>query len=701
MNSEWILQPIVWHGPYAFIDGLFLAESTHAKARLERRLFADCDDGDIEQCAAWLRKSHHLPSPISNDEPLYRHRDFPWLLRSDRSDYYLPERLKSVEADWFIEALPLPFRLGTNLRWQFLPTAPDTLYYLRDEIHVYCVYYVSDVHNHLLIGCPYFERLEAVIPEELRPLPFLNEGVLPQYSPYEYLTHGDDVYAHGRLLPCPANAVRQTNHNGYLWVDGKICDAKLQPLRDKHGAPLAIKYPENFRMLAPRWGTDGANLIVQGQMGSKIVKIYHYTVANCDIATFHCLNQRYAKDAKRAYYITGKTIRYHGDFRLIKVHPHGHSHSGPNAPLSDSEFFAADDRYAYCCGRRIKNAEGATFRHLCNDYYRDDHTVFYRNEPLNVDANSFIVVPWNDELFACDDNRVLGSTGSLSRYDKERWGAFFAAHPEYQPGWWQRINYEEEPESLREIGRGFQVGRRLYFHRQRLDDMDAESFKLLTEHLCGDRFGLYLIPEHSPEKRVPERFSAQPVERFRLLDHSHTYFTDGETIWCHTISYYFPKPIKKADADSFKGYEQGWACDKRHVYYDGVIKKDLPAGETHFDGFYAYSQRNLYYAGKRINIDFTPQQLRFPHPCFVMVGTNKLLCQRYPVSARRIHLPTLEFLNFYFARDKNHIYYYDGFRTLKPLEQADYASFTVLEASHAQDCRRRYEWWALTSLNER
>ncbi|MDX5628157.1 MULTISPECIES: DKNYY domain-containing protein [unclassified Brenneria] len=705
MNSEWIIQPVVWHGPYAFIGGQFLAETSNARARLQRRMDGDINPHEnIEQRAARLLRSRHPASPCRAGEPLYRHRDFPWLLRATECDYYLPDNLYSDNEPWFTEALPLPFRLGERLCWLFTPTQADTLYYLRDAANVYCVYHISDVHNHLLTTqpgktLPYFERLDAVTPGKLAPLPLLNVSPLPQFSPYTYLTHGDDVYASGSRLPYPAGALRQTNHNGYLWVNGQICDAKLQPLRDKNGEPLAIKHPENFRMLAPRWGTDGEDLIVQGQMGSKVVKIYHYLIKNGDLATFQRLNQRYAKDAKRAYYITGKTIRYHGDFRLLKVYPRGHIFSDTRLPQVNSDYFAVDDRYAYCCGLRIKNADGATFRHICDNYYRDDHTVFYQNKPLDVDADSFIAVPWNDQLFTCDDNRALGSTGSMGQQEKERWGEFFAAHPEYRPRWWRRLNHveDEAPASLREIGQGFQAGRWLYFHQQRLDDMDVESFRLLTPYLCGDRFGLYLIPFHNPEKNVPERFSAQPVERFRLLDYSQTYFTDGATVWCHTIFYHLPQAIKKADLASFKSYDYGWARDKTHVYYHGSIKKDLSAAQTHFHGIYAYDQRHLFCHGKRVKIDFTPEELHFPHPFFVMIGQKKLLCERYTVSARRIHLPTLTFLNHYFARDRNHIYYFDDIRTLHPLQQADYASFTVLDGTRAQDCHRRYEWWSLIS----
>ncbi|MGV8769554.1 DKNYY domain-containing protein, partial [Pseudomonas aeruginosa] len=85
----------------------------------------------------------------------------------------------------------------------------------------------------------------------------------------------------------------------------------------KDGSPLPIANPDGFQMLARRWGTDGHSVIVQAQQGSSTAYEYFYRIDNVDLATFSVLNERYAKDARRAYYLTGKTLRYVGDLRLL------------------------------------------------------------------------------------------------------------------------------------------------------------------------------------------------------------------------------------------------------------------------------------------------------------------------------------------------------------------------------------------------
>ncbi|KAA9000014.1 hypothetical protein FJU30_12060 [Affinibrenneria salicis] len=706
MADEWIAQPVAWYGDYAFIDGYFLADFVDPRARLQRRFGPFSAGDDPQRIAQALAKQQHAASPLARGETLYRHRDLPFLLRGARQDYYLSECLHTAPFYWFVEPWPLPFRLSDGLRWCYAQQEKAACYYLRDDTNLYAAYPVSDAHSHLMMAemgttLPWFTRMNDVDPDRIAPLPLSDYGLLPGHSPYALLADGEGVYRAGVRLPWPAGALRRTNHNGYLWINDQLCRSDtLKPLSDKQDQPLTIRHPERFRMLSDRWGTDGEAIIVQAQQGSKVVRIYYYTIDGVDLATFRCLNSRYSMDAQRAWYITGKTIRHHGNFRLLREYS---KPGGSHAAQVDSDYFAVDDRYAYCCGQRISGADGASFRHLCADYYRDDRQVFYRNRALDVDADSFIAVWWHNRLFACDRHRPLGSTGNISQQEIDHWRDFFVAHPQYQPEWWTRaIAQQDEAESeLRAIGHGFQAGRRLYFHRQRLDDMDVDSFRLLTRHLCGDRYGLYLIPYHSPESRVPARFSAQPVSEFHACDpHAH-YFSDGRQVWCHNIFYSLPDPIKKADPATFLSNGFGWAIDKRNVYYQGRIKRDLPAAETQLHGRYAHSRSLLFCAGKRVNVTFSPEQLQFPHPSFVMIDQRVLLCERFPISASRIHLPTLTFLNDYFARDRENIYYYDGVRTLKTLTQADYASFAVGDDGQAQDCRQRYNWWALTRTASR
>lgn len=81
------------------------------------------------------------------------------------------------------------------------------------------------------------------------------------------------------------------------------------PLWAKDGSPLPIAHPQAFRCIDGRWFTDGEHVIVQAQQGSGAAWYYFYRIENADIATFEVLNERYARDARQAYFIAGKTIR--------------------------------------------------------------------------------------------------------------------------------------------------------------------------------------------------------------------------------------------------------------------------------------------------------------------------------------------------------------------------------------------------------
>ena len=99
----------------------------------------------------------------------------------------------------------------------------------------------------------------------------------------------------------PVAWLRFYSHDGervYVWGT---------PLADRTGAALDLDAPA-FRHLGGRWFTDGRRIIGQGEVGSH-PRRYWWTVEDADPGSFRALNLRYAKDAERAWYITGKAIR--------------------------------------------------------------------------------------------------------------------------------------------------------------------------------------------------------------------------------------------------------------------------------------------------------------------------------------------------------------------------------------------------------
>lgn len=85
---------------------------------------------------------------------------------------------------------------------------------------------------------------------------------------------------------------QETNHPDYA-IDGDAVIRRSygQPLWTKDGKPLPIERPHAFRCIAGRWFTDGVHVIVQGQLGSAIVRQYYYRIEDADLDTFEVLNQ--------------------------------------------------------------------------------------------------------------------------------------------------------------------------------------------------------------------------------------------------------------------------------------------------------------------------------------------------------------------------------------------------------------------------
>ncbi|WP_175856652.1 DKNYY domain-containing protein [Burkholderia anthina] len=93
--------------------------------------------------------------------------------------------------------------------------------------------------------------------------------------------------------------------------------------------------------------------------------------------------------------------------------------------------------------------------------------------------------------------------------------------------------------------------------------------------------------------------------------------------------------------------------------------------------------------GKPLQVDVPASAFRVLHPMFLRAG-DKLFFGRRPVSTKRVHLPTLEFIDDDFARDRQHAYLV-GHVSLVEIDGADPATFRVVEPGTAQDAIRRYD----------
>lgn len=620
--------------------------------------------GELAQAAS---AGHYPPSPLLAGQPVWRHRHNPWVLRDTLRDYYLLPAYRARHGYHALQALPFRFDKGLeNLGHQ----------YWRDATGAY-----------------WFGEYAITPIPEARPdnLALLASSPASVTSASALFSDGVNIFLQGQFIASATARVRYCNHPSYRVINDQVYKG-FKPLHQKDGTPLPVANPDDFQMLAHRWGTDGQSIIVQAQQGSNISYEYFYRIDNADLTTFTVLNERYAKDKQRAYYLTGKTIRYVGNFHLLKCWQPAFDECGRvvSATEYEDDYFAVDDSFVYAAGTRLRDAHGPSFRHLGFDYYRDHQHVYRRQKRLDVDAESFVVTQLcrNDQdyspVLAGDKNGPLGSGGIIDAAMQKAWAPYFEAHPQLEGYWWHRLQATTEAaqtQPLQAIGLGFELGDHVYFHGRVINGLDAASFKLLDTHLCGDAQGLYLIPFHNAQTEVPERFSQEPAEHFRSL--GSPYLTDGKTVFCHRVFYHPPEPMRKAQVATFESCGHGWAKDREAVYYYGEAKKRLGPSETRILGTYAVSPTLIFSEGKPLDVAFDPDEVRVPHPDFLQLGTRKLFCHRRPLSAKRIDLASFEFLTDRYARDRHRIYHYDGYATLTEVDEAHYRESLGQPAANA------------------
>lgn len=484
---------------------------------------------------------------------------------------------------------------------------------------------------------------------------------------------------------------KATNHPEYVIEgDAVIRLSRRMPLWDKHDRPLPIACPSAFRCIAGRWFTDGVHVIVQAQHGSDIAYEFYYRIEDADLATFEVLNQRYARDANQAYYIRGKTIRTRSPqaFRPLVYESWRWSDEGPLVQVQRAhEFYAVDSEAVYLNGKRIAGADGASAVGFESGYLADAQRVYYFGRATDLDRASFTCglnadgrLVFTDRFGPIEDGK---RETALDRCIADEWRPFFTARPELTDYWWHALQQPSQPTAAVE------------FHGIRLAGLDSASFAAheldygyaARGIVCGDAHGMHWLHEYTQGPSRLERISDRPIAALHVL--GRRYFTDGVTVFYTPNHYETPRPLRRTDPADFRVLQHGWACDRSRAFYLGVVKKGVDPERLRLEGCYAWDGEHLLCDGKPLKIDAPQATFQVPHPAFLLAG-DKLFCGRRPVSAKRVHLPTLEFLGDDFARDRRHAYVVT-YESLAEIDGADPSTFRVIEPGIAQDEARRYD----------
>jgi len=489
-----------------------------------------------------------------------------------------------------------------------------------------------------------------------------------------------------------------TNHPSYfIEGDTVIWSYNDRPLWGKDGNPLPIARPQAFRCIDGRWFTDGEHVIVQAQQGSGTAWHYFYRIEDADPATFEVLNERYARDARQAYFITGKTIRTRSPqaFRPLTYQGWHWPESGPLQPVACTHaYYAVDAESAYFNGKRVIGADGATVVGLPGNYIADARHVYYFGQRIDADRASLVVAPngdgplrMTDKLGPIDDGK---RRTALDQDEVERWRDFFAALPTLQDYWWHRLQAPAAEAT---------PARDVLYDGHRLTGLDPDTFAArelpvghgFTGVFCGDAHGIHWLHRYSEGPCELTLLSSRPICSLQTLGDG--YLSDGVTVFYAPNHYETPQALRKVDPAGFTVLQRSWARDASRAFHRGTAKKGVNPDTLRIAGCYAWDDAQLFCDGKPLKVAAPHDALQVPHPGFLLAG-EQLFFGRRPVSARRVHLPTLEFLDADFARDRKHAYIV-GYVNLVAIDGADPATFRVLGKGRAADAAREYDAAAL------
>ena len=233
----------------------------------------------------------------------------------------------------------------------------------------------------------------------------------------------------------------------YYSHDGTAVYFAGKRLVDATGAALDID-ASAFRHLGGRWFTDGDHILGQGERGSGTER-YWWRLEDVEPASFEALNQRYAKDARQAWYITGKRLRTR-DAAAFAVVPdlRVNWRTGESSLVVGDSLLARDAQHVYSYGVKVRDADPARFRSLGADYWTDDRHIWTQRgkRPIvSAEAASFHVVSPRDPPVALgfgdatDRLRPYRRGEPLSpHFAYGAWTAFFNARAD-QDTWWRRL----------------------------------------------------------------------------------------------------------------------------------------------------------------------------------------------------------------------------------------------------------------------
>ncbi len=464
----------------------------------------------------------------------------------------------------------------------------------------------------------------------------------------------------------------------YYTADDATVYYRGNPLNRRDGSLLEGVDAASFRHLGGRFCSDGRRIYVQAQLGGGASYDYFYTLDDADMPSFRALGERYAKDRKQAYYVREKTIKTRSAdaFELV-----------PCQYDLEATYHAKDREAVYCAGVKIKGADAATFHHVGSSYYADGKAVYYGRRSISgADPRSFVFAGFGEAATDKERPYHFGAPEPVSEcVDDQNWAEFFEGRKDLSGYWWHRARHPPPPAERRDLGDGFSTdGTKIFLEGVSIDELDVATFRNLGHSFVADHNGLFSFAVYHGGFLDGGKLDGGDPDSLTQL--AHGYFKDRKNAYQRQWEGHAEG--RAVDTRSFEALSTSWSRDGSRVYYDLRRMKGLnPRRVEILSDSYARIDDAIYYRDRRVD-GIDSQTARILREDFVVDGIGAVFCGRRKC-AKAVDGKTLSFLSRSFAKDAKCVYYFNTL-TLKPIAEADVASFRVVDEVRAEDAERTY-----------
>ncbi len=319
-------------------------------------------------------------------------------------------------------------------------------------------------------------------------------------------------------------------------------------------------------------------------------------IPNVDLKTFKIINQFYAKDKNKVYFmdtiLEGADAKSFKEIDLCDIGCHSH------ATLNDNySAIAKDKNYIYIGGKKLEGVKSKEFKHFSNLFFKTKTNVYHIN-------------PYNFKVIKLKQNaKEFKAAVSLYSFNSFQYGGLFYRDNEYiytyningrptgprglsgQPLINQygllihamRIPEEklltivsDQPDNFEFLGWGYSKDdNTLYFRDKKIENSDPDSFYFIRPQKLSD-FQIRSIYAKDKDNIYIDGLTIEVCDRKSFKIYKKPSYNWSKDKQC---AFYQNHRVPLKDIKSFRPYSGGYSKDKYGVYF---IDKELEADPSSF-----------------------------------------------------------------------------------------------------------------------